>query len=159
MSFFHRIDIGWFYVLCGLVLTVAAIVFPAHKDLQELQAKRTVIQQNVAELEYQIQIYESFLKDLYSLNPELHDRIYNMQMRVSPDGAIVVKDASAANTPLEWIAQRARRDRIVHFDSSEDSILTGLSSGRSRLYLAGVGVFAMFVGFIKSHPTTETLPD
>ncbi len=152
---FKRIDIGWFYLLCGLVLTVAAIVLPAHRALEELESKRVTIQENHIELQYQIGIYESFLHDLYQHDPELRDRIIEMQMRLNPNGTPVVIDASASKTPLEWVAQRARRDRLVDIQPPEDSILTRLSKGRSRLFLAGIGVFSMFIGFMKSQPTSE----
>ena len=58
VSFSKIIDIGWFYLLCGLVLTVSAIVLPAHRGLQELETKRITIQDNLIELQYQIDVYE-----------------------------------------------------------------------------------------------------
>ena len=159
VSFLKRIDIGWFYLLCGLLLTVAAIVLPAQRALRELETKRVAIQNDFTELQYQIGVYESFLEDLHKHDSELQDRVFEMQMRINPAGASVVIDASASKTPLEWVAQRARRDRFVDMNLKEDSILTGLSSGRSRLFLVGIGAFSMFIGFMKNQTHPEQLSD
>jgi hypothetical protein len=158
MSLLQRIDFGWFYLICGLVLTISAIVIPAHQDLQELQAKKVVIEENLSDLEYRVEIYNSFLQDLHENDPEFKQRILDMQLNLQAQGTPVVIDASASQTPLEWVAQRARRDRKVNMQVEQSSILSGLSTGRSRLLLIGVGAFAMFIGFLKgsTHSTTDS---
>ncbi len=150
MSLWQRIDFGWFYLTCGLVLSISAIVIPAHQELQELQAKKNVIQENLEDLEYRVEVYNSFLQDLNEDDPELRQRILDMQLNLQLQGTPVVIDTSASQTPLEWVAQRARRDRRVNMQVEQSSILSGLSTGRSRLLLVGAGAFAMFIGFIKA---------
>jgi len=145
----QRIDFGWFYLVCGIVLTVAAIVLPAHQELHTLQLKRDRIQENLADLEYRVQIYSEFIQDLEKNDPELRQRILEMQFNLETAGTPIVIDASASQTPLEWVAQRSRRDRVLPFQVERSSILSGLSSGRSRLLLVGAGAFAMFIGFLK----------
>lgn len=145
-------------MLCGLVLTVSAIILPAQQDLEELKLKRVVIQENVDELEYQIEIYKDFLQDLQEDNPELHQRIVEMQFNTLASGTPVVVDSSASQTPLEWLAQRIRRDRDVSMQTEQSSILANLSSGRNRLFLFGLGVFAMFVGLVKGPILNDAPP-
>ena len=150
MNIIAKFDSGWLYLLCGLILTVSAIILPAHQDLKELAMKRVVIQNNVDELEYQIQVYKEFLQELQHENPELRQRIIEMQFNIQVSGTPVVVDSSASQTPLEWLSQRIRRDTEVPLISEQSSILSNLSSGRSRLFLVGLGVFAIFVGLVKS---------
>ncbi len=150
MRILQRIDFGWLYLLCGVVLTVAAIVLPAHQELHTLQQKRDYIQENLADLNYRVQIYSEFLHELQENNPVLLQRILEMQFNLQTEGTPVVIDTSSSQTPLEWVAQRSRRDRVMPLQVEQSSILSGLSSGRSRLLLVGAGAFAMFVGFLKS---------
>ncbi|MBC8309544.1 MAG: hypothetical protein ISR75_05525 [Phycisphaerales bacterium] len=138
------------------MLTSSAIVIPAHQELQELQSKKNVIQENLADLEYRVEIYNSFLQDLHENDPEFKQRILDMQLNLQAQGTPVVIDTSASQTPLEWVAQRARRDRKINMQVEQSSILSGLSTGRSRLLLIGVGVFAMFIGFLKGPALSAT---
>ena len=154
MNIFAKFDSGWPYLLCGLILTVSAIILPAHQDLKELEMKRVVIQGDVDELEYQIQVYRDFLQELQHENPELRQRIIEMQFNKQVSGTPVVVDSSASQTPLEWLSQRVRRDTEVSLITEQSSILSNLSNGRSRLFLVGLGVFAVFVGLVKS-PTAK----
>jgi hypothetical protein len=155
VSFLHRIDFGWLFLLSGLVLTVAAIVLPAHYDLEELESRRSEIQVNADDLAFQVKLYEQFLLELQEGDPELTKRIIEMQFNVQTDGIPVVIDESASNTPLEWIAQKVRRDREVSLESAPPSMLTSISHGRTRLFLVGIGVFSIFIGFIKNPVSPE----
>lgn len=150
MSFVKRIDIGWLFLLCGLVLAVSAIVLPAHQDLQNLQVKRSAIQADFDDLEYRINLYQDFLVDIEAENPIVQKRLLEMQFNRIALGTPVVIDNSAARTPLDWIAERSKRDRVISTQTEQSSLLTGLSSGRSRLLLVGAAAFAMFIGFLKS---------
>lgn len=155
MSFLQRIDFSWLFLLSGLLLTVAAIILPAHHDLDELETKRIEIQVNADNLAYQINIYEQFLLELQEGNPELTTRILDMQLNMQFDGIAVVIDESASKTPLDWIAQRARKEQVVLMASAPQSILSSISHGRSRLILVGIGVFSMFIGLMKNPVSTE----
>jgi hypothetical protein len=153
VSSVKRFDVGWLYLLCGLVLAVSAIVLPAHQDLQNLQVKRSAIQDDLHDLEYRIALYQDFLSDIQEENPIVQDRLLEMQFNKAAIGTPVVIDNSAAHTPLGWIAERARRDRVISTRTEQSSLLTGLSSGRSRLLLVGAAAFAMFVGLLKGSST------
>lgn len=150
-----RNSYGWSYLISGLVLTVAAIVLPAHHDLAELQQKKAAIAEDYADLNQQIVVHQNFLKDLMAEDPKLHDRIVRMQFNQAATGVPVVIDRAAAKTPLDWVAQRARQTRIVDIDTPRDSILTTLTNGRNRLWLAGAGVFVIFIGLVVT-PACET---
>ncbi|MBT5365800.1 MAG: hypothetical protein HOL14_04670, partial [Phycisphaerae bacterium] len=54
MSLISKSNFGWVYILCGLVLTVAAIILPAHQELQDLKSKQEVIAEDLEYLEYQV---------------------------------------------------------------------------------------------------------
>ena len=143
---------GWLYLISGLVLTVAAIVLPAHQDLAVLQQKRAVIAEDYADLNRQIAVHQTFLDDLMAEDPKLQDRIVQMQFNQAATGTPVVIDRAAAKTPLDWVAQRARQTRAVDITMPRDSILTTLTKGRNRLWLAGAGVFVIFIGLVISPP-------
>jgi len=157
MSPLLRNSLGWFYLVSGLVLTIAAIVLPAHQDLAELEQKRLAIADDYADLNHQIAIHQSFLDDLSQNHLKLRERMIEMQFNQSATGTPVVIDRSAAKTPLEWVAQRARQTRVLDVEEPRDSILTILSKGRNRLWLAGSGVFVIFIGLVMS-PTKEIDP-
>ncbi len=149
---------GWLYLVSGLVLTVAAIVLPAHQDLAVLKEKRVAIVEDTADLQHQIIVHQMFLDDLGQQDVALHDRMVQMQFNQSPSGTPVVIDRAASKTPLDWVAQRARRDRAVQLDQPRQSILSKMTTGRNRLWLAGVGVFVIFIGLITSASENELTP-
>jgi hypothetical protein len=145
-------DIGWLFLLCGLVLAVSAIILPAHQDLENLETKRNAIQSDLDYLAYRIDLYREFLQDIDQQDPIVQQRLISMQFNLAAEGTPVVIDSSASHTPLEWIAERSRRDHVIATHAEESSLLSGLSSGRSRLLLVGGAVFAMFIGFLKKEP-------
>jgi len=152
VNMLKRFDIGWLFLLCGLVLAISAIVLPAQHDLRTLETKRFAIQSDLEDLEYRIELYSKFLQDIELQSPIVQQRLLQMQFNLSPDGTPVVIDSSASHNPLEWIAERSRRERRVDTRTVESSLLSGLSSGRSRLLLVGAAAFAMFIGFLKREP-------
>lgn len=158
MSPILRDYFGWFYLVSGLVLTVAAIVLPAHQDLAVLKEKRAAIVDDTADLQHQILVHKAFLNDLNGQDRVLHERMVQMQFNQSPSGTPVVIDRAASKTPLDWVAQRARRDRAVFLEESRQSLLSKMTTGTNRLWLAGVGVFIIFVGLITSAPHEDLAP-
>ncbi len=155
MSFLKKFDFGWLYLVCGLALTVAAIVLPAQQDLQELAAKRVAITSDLEELEYRVEVYRAFLEDAQTGNPQFTKRLIEMQFNKSPDGSSVVIDRSASRTPLAWVAQRAKRNRVVPMEVEQASMLAQFSSGQGRLWLLGFGIFATFIGLMTSSPAAS----
>ena len=141
--------------MCGLALTVAAIVLPAQQDLQELAAKRVAITSDLEELEYRVEVYRAFLEDAQTGNPQFTKRLIEMQFNKSPDGSSVVIDRSASRTPLAWVAQRAKRNRVVPMEVEQASMLAQFSSGQGRLWLLGFGIFATFIGLMTSSPAAS----
>ncbi len=141
--------------MCGLALTVAAIVLPAQQDLQELAAKRVAITSDLEELEYRVGVYQTFLDEVQAGKPQLTKRLIEMQFNTSPEGASVVIDRSASKTPLAWVAQRAKRNRVVPMEVEQASMLAQFSSGQGRLWLLGFGIFATFIGLMTSSPAAS----
>ena len=156
MSSLLRDNFGWFYLVSGLLLTVAAIVLPAHQDLAVLKEKRAAIVDDTADLQHQILVHQSFLNDLNSLDSMLQERMIQMQFNQPPSGTPVVIDRAASKTPLDWVAQRARRDRAVYLEEPRQSILSKMTTGKNRLWLAGAGVFIIFVGLITAASQEES---
>ena len=152
VTLFKRLDFGWLYLLCGLVLTVAAIVLPARQDLEDLTSKKVSITSDFQELEYRVGVYQTFLEDVQVGKSQLTKRLIEMQFNKSPDGASVVIDRSASKTPLAWVAQRAKRNRVLPMEVEQASTLSQFSFGQGRLWLLGFGAFAIFVGLIYSPP-------
>ena len=155
MTYIKRLDFGWLFLLCGLVLAISAIVLPAHQDLQHIKAKRNTTAANLDDLEHRMALYGEFLQDIHENNSEMKQRLLEMQLNIQPPGTPVVFDNSASHTPLDWIAQRSRKDRVIVATNNENSLLSGLSSGRSRLLLVGAAAFAMFIGFL-GNPSINT---
>jgi hypothetical protein len=157
VRFLQQFDHGWLYLLSGLALTVAAIVLPAKQDLEALQEKREAIALDLADLEHQIGLYQSFLDELSQDNPLLQQRMIEMQFNKPSDGTPIVFDGSAAKTPLEWIELRSRRVRAYDIEQDRTSMLTALANGRGRLWLAGGGVFVIFIGLVRT-PLRQSSP-
>ena len=158
MSSLLRDNFGWFYLVSGLLLTVAAIVLPAHQDLAVLKEKRAVIVDDTDDLQNQIMVHQAFLNDLNSLDSMLQERMIQMQFNQPPSGTPVVIDRAASKTPLDWVAQRARRDRAIYLEEPRQSILSKMTIGKNRLWLAGAGVFIIFIGLITSAPQEADAP-
>ena len=150
-----RFDIGWQFIVCGLVLTVAAIVLPAHQGLDDLESKQKIIIADLEDLEYQVSIHEIFLQDIKDGDSSFIQRLYELQFKIDPIGDAIVLDLAAPKTPLDWVANRARRTRSVNMETQQASILSKLSDGQGRLWLLGVGAFVLFIGLISN--TTEEL--
>ena len=158
MSLISKSNFGWVYILCGLVLTVAAIILPAHQELQDLKSKQEVIAEDLEYLEYQVTIYETFLQDIVNRESDFIQRLTEMQFNRAPQGEQVVFDPSAPRTPLEWIAQRALKSRAVQANVQQASILTKFTQGEGRLWLLAVGIIILFVGLTsQSSPTNKTI--
>ena len=149
---------GWFYLVSGLVLTVASIVLPAHQDLAVLKEKRAAILEDTADLQHQIIVHQEFLNDLNRQDSTLQERMVQMQFNQPPSGTPVVIDRAASKTPLDWVAQRARRDRAIYLEEPRQSLLSRMTSGKNRLWLAGAGVFVIFIGLITSSPLEDCTP-
>ena len=158
MSSLLRDNFGWFYLVSGLLLTVAAIVLPAHQDLAVLKEKRAAIVDDTDDLQHQIMVHQAFLNDLNSLDSMLQERMIQMQFNQPPSGTPVVIDRAASKTPLDWVAQRARRDRAIYLEEPRQSILSKMTTGKNRLWLAGAGVFIIFIGLITSAPQEADAP-
>ena len=150
MNLLSRFDYGWLYLMCGLLLSVAAIILPAHKELEILEHKRDSIQLDVDNLLSQVLVYKSFLNEANDKESQLRHRLFNMQFNINGDGSTVVVDSSSSQTPLDWVAQRARTDRVIDIDVQDASLLSVFTEGRSRLFMFGVGAFTIFIGLISS---------
>jgi hypothetical protein len=144
-----KFDFSWVYLFCGLALSVAAIVIPAHQELGNLHAKRGELAEDYADVQHRVPIYDAFLRDVNTNNPEVRQRIVDLQFNRVGSDEIVVVDTAAVRTPLEWLSDKARRRRIVPLEKEQASVLSSITNGRGRLVLLGVGVFAMFIGFVK----------
>lgn len=155
MRLFTRFDIGWLYLLCGLALTTAAIVLPARSDLHVLTQKKATILADVHEQDYRVDIYASFLEDVESGDPVLLQRLVEMQFNHSPEGSSIVIDKTAPKTPLAWVAQRAKRLRVLPMQTDQASVLSQFASGDGRLWLLGLGAFAIFIGLISTPITSK----
>ena len=149
-----QIDITCIYLVCGIILTAAAIILPAHQVLLELESKRDFIIFDRNDLHYQIEVYQSFLDELDEGNNALQQRIAEMQFNLPPSGTPVVIDRSASQTPLDWVAKRSRRTRALDATPQQSSLLSSIVQGRGRLWLIACGAFLIFVGLIGKTKTT-----
>jgi len=158
VSLVSKLNFGWLYILCGLVLTVAAIILPAHQELQELKSKQEVIADDLEYLEYQVTIYETFLQDVVNREPDFIQRLTEMQFNRAPQGEQVVFDPSAPRTPLEWVAQRAIKSRTIQSDVQQASLLSKFTEDEGRLWVLAVGIIILFVGLTsQASPTDKTI--
>jgi hypothetical protein len=147
----NTFNIGWLYLFCGLILTVSAIVLPAHKDLQVLESKKVTIASNAQDLETRIGVYSTFLQEVNTHNPFVKQRLIEMQFNETPNGTAVVIDKSAPATPLAWVAQRAKKEKNLPMESEHASMLSIFVAGQGRLWVLGIGVFLIFIGLISSN--------
>jgi hypothetical protein len=147
------LDVGWLYLFCGLILTFAAIILPAQLDLQSLQSKKNTIESNAQDLDSRIGVYSTFLKEVNTQNPSVTQRLIEMQFNETPEGVAVVTDKSAPSTPLAWVAQRAKKKKVLPMEQVQSSLLSSFVAGQGRLWLMGIGVFSIFIGLITAAPT------
>ena len=148
MKVSQPLDITCIYLVCGIILTAAAIILPAHQDLLELETKRDSIIYDRNDLHYQIDVYQSFLDELDEGSITLQQRILEMQFNAPPSGIPVVIDRSASQTPLDWVAKRSRRTRALDATPQQSSLLSSIVQGSGRLWLIACGAFLIFVGLV-----------
>jgi hypothetical protein len=149
VNIISKCDIGWIYLLCGLAITVSAIIIPAHQDLQELQIKRAALAEDFEDIDYKRTMFDSFLQEITSGDPVIQQRITELQFNQAGVDEVVVIDNSAVTTPLEWLANKSKRYRVVPIERQQASLLASLASGRTRLVMLGIGVFVLFIGLVK----------
>ena len=148
MNIGSKLDFGWLYLVSGLALIVSAIVIPANQELTELQNKRDVLVDEFDSLQTKAIEYSEFLELVQSDDPVVRKRIIDLQFNTTSDEEIVVVDNSSVRTPLEWLSQKSTKRKPVNVAPSEASVLSALTTGKSRLVLFGVGAFTMFIGLV-----------
>ena len=148
-NFLLKFDIGWFYLCAGCLLLWAAIVLPPTQELESLQERLTIIQQEHETMTYQIDQFQLFYDALSAREPELIKRVVHMQTNGDAKGDFVVFDPNAAKTPLEWVKRRTAQPLTIVPTPEKDSMLEILIAGDQRLWVAGLGGLILFVGLVQ----------
>jgi hypothetical protein len=153
--YFLRFDSGWLYIVAGCLLLWAAIVLPAKQELEHIQERVALIEEDREHLAYRIHEYESFIDQLIAQDANLITRVIQMQTSGAMRGEFVVYDPNAAKTPLQWLERKTAMPLRVIREGENPTLLEGLTSKDRRLWIAGFGGFALFVGLLQS-PRQDT---
>ena len=83
-----------------------------------------------------------------------------MQFNIKPEGTPVVIDTAASHTPLQWIEMKTTSFEKFEVKEHHASLLTSLTSGTGRLWVAGFGITLAFLGIVitpsKKTPNSST---
>ncbi|MCH2147450.1 MAG: hypothetical protein MK073_06510 [Phycisphaerales bacterium] len=144
-----KFDVGWLYLIAGLLLAVAAIYIPALIELDHLsnQADESSLQHQYREEMFNS--YKSFYDEIQSEDASVKQRVRQVQFNEHASGMPIVTDLAASNTPLQWIDEKVQEISTVKIEESKSSTLSQILSGSGRLWVAALGCFLIFVGCLK----------
>lgn len=152
-----RIDPGWPFVIAGLLLLAAGILIPGHRELLELKGE--LLRQETREQAAfeQLRAYDEFLAGVRESSPEIVRRLAMAHLNKIPAGEDSLLLTPGMNQTVgEWI-ESSIPDRTVVVPPYPDTVLARWALGPGRLWMLGVAVMLLFVGFVAG-PSTPSIP-
>ena len=144
-----KFDVGWLYLIAGLLMAVVAIVLPAMIELEQLSSRVAVSNQQLQEQETMFASYTSFYEDMSSNDASIMQRVRQIQLNEVAEGTPIVTDLSASKTPLQWVDEKVLTVTSLSIEKENESSLSRILSGSGRLWMAAFGVFFIYIGCIK----------
>ena len=144
-----KFDVGWLYLIAGLLMAVVAIVLPAMIELEQLSSRVAASNQQLQEQETMFASYTSFYEDISSNDPSIMQRVRQIQLNEVVEGTPIVTDLSASRTPLQWVDEKVLTVTSLSIEKENRSSLSRILSGSGRLWMAAFGVFFIYIGCIK----------
>lgn len=152
-----RFDPGWPFVIAGLLLLVAGVLIPGHRELLGLRGEllRQETREQVAF--EQLRAYDEFLAGVRESDPEVIRRLAMAHLNKIPAGEESLLLTPGMNQTVgEWI-ESSIPDRTVVVPPYPDTVLARWALGPGRLWMLGVAVMLLFVGFVLG-PSTPAAP-
>lgn len=152
-----RFDPGWPFVVAGLLLLAAGILIPGHRELLELRGE-LVRQETVEQVTFeQLRAYDEFLAGVRESDPEVIRRLAMAHLNKIPAGEESLLLTPGMNQTVgEWV-QSSIPDRTVVVPPYPDTVLARWALGPGRLWMIGMAVTLLFVGFVIG-PSTPGIP-
>ena len=144
-----KFDVGWLYLIAGLLMAVVAIVLPAMIELEQLSSRVAASNQQLQEQETMFASYTSFYEDMSSNDASIMQRVRQIQLNEVAEGTPIVTDLSASKTPLQWVDEKVLAVTSLSIEKENRSSLSRILSGSGRLWMAAFGVFFIYIGCIK----------
>ena len=144
-----KFDVGWLYLIAGLLMAVVAIVLPAMIELEQLSSRVAASNQQLQEQETMFASYTSFYEDMSSNDESIMQRVRQIQLNEVVEGTPIVTDLSASRTPLQWVDEKVLTVTSLSIEKENRSSLSRILSGSGRLWMAAFGVFFIYIGCIK----------
>ena len=144
-----KFDVGWLYLIAGLLMAVVAIVLPAMIELEQLSSRVAASNQQLQEQETMFASYTSFYEDMSSNDESIMQRVRQIQLNEVVEGTPIVTDLSASRTPLQWVDEKVLAVTSLSIEKENRSSLSRILSGSGRLWMAAFGVFFIYIGCIK----------
>ena len=144
-----RFDVGWLYLIAGLLMAVVALVLPAMIELEQLSRRAAASNQQLQEREAILASYTSFYDDLASNDASIVQRVRRIQLNEVIEGTPIVTDLSSSQTPLQWVDEKVLTVSPLNVEKEDVSSLSRILSGSGRLWMAAFGVFFIYVGCVK----------
>jgi len=144
-----RFDIGWVYIVAGLLMVIVAIVFPSMIELDHLSSQANDSNQQLLERKVMFDSYSSFYDELKSEDETINKRVRQIQFNENAEGTPIVTDLAASRTPLQWIDEKVLAVMPFEVKTRKETFLTRIVAGSGRLWIAALGVFFTFIGCLK----------
>jgi len=141
-------DPGWFFILAGLGLIVAALLVPVHQQTHELRSKVARMENDEQVMRDRLRAYADFLAAIDDGDPTLLRRLVTAQLNQirAEDEPILL--ASSIDLPVtDWIEAAVEPRPVVVSDYPRTS-LTELVTGTWRQWIIGGSVLCLFVGLL-----------
>lgn len=143
-----QIDPGWLYVMAGLAMCAAGILIPVQQDLRNLQDQLETIRSRDQYMSLRLAASSNLIDRLDADDPVLIRRLAASQLNLVPgDARPVLRSSAQVMNITDWIDSSLRYE-APPITSQPPSRLARLTSGRSRLWVFGLGVLCIFFGLL-----------
>lgn len=133
----------------GIALIACCILIPQSEVNRKLGYERLSLQRDLAQLQHQASVNESFLKRVAD-DPTLSQRLAERQMKLVPEGTNILDLSGDNQNPSSpfLLVQVPAPAKLAPYRPDTSSAMSIFLETRSRLYLLGAGLFLVAAGLV-----------
>ena len=152
-----HLDVGWPWLLAGVMMLLAAGVIPSQLHLEEEQIAVQRLQAEYAREERLVETYERFLDEVSRGEETVVRRLAAAQLGlISADHKPLLLTSGLSEPPTRWIERTALSANRAGFATDATptrSMLTQMLSGSGRLWVFAGALLSIFIGLLFSATT------
>lgn len=153
-----QLDVGWPWLLSGVLMLLAAGVIPSQLLLQEEQAAVEQLRANHERMTLITESYERFLDELATGDESVVHRLAGAQLGLISKGSEpLLMTSTIDEPPTNWIERAVVPETSVAMDhgTADRSSLARLLADSGRLWIFGAALLSIFIGLLFSTGTNR----